>query len=665
MKTSLCVMLGLFAMLVGSVAAQEGMRCRGRDYVGLYDAPASVRLMVVRDNLAVSASGLGTAALLDVTDVLSPVVLSTFETPESVWSFQFVGERVFVCTAEELQIVDISDPEHPVELGVFPEGVRQVSVQGTQAYALVNGFHLALIDLADESNPVEMNRWRPPDYVTDLEWIGDFLYTSRSEGGIDIYDVSVWWNPRRVGSLDSERSGGELRTDGQSAYVLGGGWFRAFDVSNVEQPVELGATAVPYLGSFVIRGSRLYVATYDELEIYDISAEGGLDWIGWYEVDRWPSGVALRGDYAIVGGDEGGGWILDVSDPKLPPQTVRVPSGMQAKQVAREGSLLCAALGVNGVNLVDMTDPWNPVSLSTIDTPGIATGVAIDGAIVCVADMIEGMRVIDISEPDEPMIIGSVRTGGDAATIACAGHAAFVGKRTSNVIDAIDISEPSAPRRVGEFEAPRRPLGMVARGDLLYIADGLAGLLIVDVSNPSSPTLIGSLDTPGTAYGVFVEGERALVADGDGGVQVIDVRNPRAPELVGTVATTAAAFSVASEGDLGVVLELTPVLEAIDLSSPTAPTIVGSHRVEGQAGVALMGNAAMIAGGSRGLQIVNTSDCPPCDVDFNNDSVVDSRDVLAFLNVWVAGDSAGDFNDDGEVNDADVIAFLGAWMGGC
>ena len=54
-----------------------------------------------------------------------------------------------------------------------------------------------------------------------------------------------------------------------------------------------------------------------------------------------------------------------------------------------------------------------------------------------------------------------------------------------------------------------------------------------------------------------------------------------------------------------------------------------------------------------------------CLPDFNSDGMVDTLDVLGFLNAWSAGDPEADFNGDGAVNTLDVLAFLDAWAAGC
>ena len=54
-----------------------------------------------------------------------------------------------------------------------------------------------------------------------------------------------------------------------------------------------------------------------------------------------------------------------------------------------------------------------------------------------------------------------------------------------------------------------------------------------------------------------------------------------------------------------------------------------------------------------------------CAADVNGDGTVNTQDVLAFLNVWTAGEPQGDFNADGTINTQDVLAFLNAWVAGC
>lgn len=54
-----------------------------------------------------------------------------------------------------------------------------------------------------------------------------------------------------------------------------------------------------------------------------------------------------------------------------------------------------------------------------------------------------------------------------------------------------------------------------------------------------------------------------------------------------------------------------------------------------------------------------------CPADRNGDGIVDTRDVIRFLNEWVSGSLLADFNRDGKVDTRDVIDFLNAYSNGC
>lgn len=58
---------------------------------------------------------------------------------------------------------------------------------------------------------------------------------------------------------------------------------------------------------------------------------------------------------------------------------------------------------------------------------------------------------------------------------------------------------------------------------------------------------------------------------------------------------------------------------------------------------------------------------PVCPVDWDNNGVVNSTDVAAFINSWfedqVAGTFVADFDDNGVVNSTDVSTFINVWFG--
>jgi hypothetical protein len=56
---------------------------------------------------------------------------------------------------------------------------------------------------------------------------------------------------------------------------------------------------------------------------------------------------------------------------------------------------------------------------------------------------------------------------------------------------------------------------------------------------------------------------------------------------------------------------------------------------------------------------------PDCPADMNGDGLIDTRDVVLYLNYWAGEDDRADFDDNGVIDTRDVIGFLGAWAAGC
>ena len=54
-----------------------------------------------------------------------------------------------------------------------------------------------------------------------------------------------------------------------------------------------------------------------------------------------------------------------------------------------------------------------------------------------------------------------------------------------------------------------------------------------------------------------------------------------------------------------------------------------------------------------------------CKADLTGDGLVNTQDMLLFLNLWTSNDPQADWNDDGLINTQDVLAYLNAWTMGC
>ncbi len=129
-----------------------------------------------------------------------------------------------------------------------------------------------------------------------------------------------------------------------------------------------------------------------------------------------------------------------------------------------------------------------------------------DGKTIYLADGSAGLKVIDVTNPNNPKLIAHVDDPTDTGT-----NRGGFGRR-------ITISPD---------------------GDIVYMADGLAGLKVIDVRDPNNPQQIGKLDTDGFSHGITVskDGKVVIISDngedgGKPGVRIIDVSNPSNPIMI-------------------------------------------------------------------------------------------------------------------------------------
>jgi len=145
-----------------------------------------------------------------------------------------------------------------------------------------------------------------------------------------------------------------VAVQGRYAYLGVGPRLVVLDVSDPEQPVVVGQTAV------------LHGLVRD---------------------------IALSGTLAYVAADQGGLRVVDVSDPAAPREAGFYDTPGRAEGVAVSGGLAYVADGL-GLRVVDVANPAAPREVGFYNTPGSAYGVAVSGNHAYVADAWEGLLIL-------------------------------------------------------------------------------------------------------------------------------------------------------------------------------------------------------------------------------------------------------------------------------
>ncbi len=268
--------------------------------------------------------------------------------------------------------------------------------------------------------------------------------------------------------------------------------------------------------------------------------------------------------------------VVDIEDPIAATEVASLPVPVTTLapvlDIGLAGTVLYMPLGgeAGGLWAVDVSDPAMPRELSLLATADLAAGLTLSGDYAYVTTLPLGLLVIDTSEPGNPQQVAALRTPGERAE-------AFGSRLLLADVDEvriIDVSTPSAPRVEGVYAdlpgvvagatpgsaAPSetdRLFDVAVSGPYAYVASGDSGMRVLDVSTPTSPRQVAQFETAGTARRVLVVGDLVYLAESsaaEGGVHwsnllVIDVSDPLHPELVLKIETAGYSGEPVPAGD--------------------------------------------------------------------------------------------------------------------
>jgi hypothetical protein len=159
--------------------------------------------------------------------------------------------------------------------------------------------------------------------------------------------------------------------------------------------------------------------------------------------------------------------------------------------------------------------------------------------------------------------------GGDIRSVAVEGGYAYVGE--GSALSVIDLSDPEDPTRVADISIPWIARDLSIQSGKIHIA-GDGGLLIVDILDPLNPSLLGSFPTSAAATNISVVGNLVFLALGEDGLLIVNASNPGQPVQIATYG--GAFFDVWATGGLAYLAGQD--LHILDISNPANPSLLGT-----------------------------------------------------------------------------------------
>jgi hypothetical protein len=524
--------------------------------------------------------------VVDVSDPAHPVTVGSVDTPGAAQDVAVSGSYAYVADgrAGGLQIIDISDPAHPFIAGslLTPGSVVSVSISGHFAYlaAFRACDGLVIVDISDPTSPqLASGSGACGAYAYDVAVAGHFAYLADENHGLVVFDVSDPYAPVIAGSLGTEQEyyGVAVAVVGDIVYL--GTWYESrWYVIDVADPANLAIVNTLVVGAdhFAIEGSWAYVGDYAKgVLVYDIANPREPLPAGYAPIPDNARDVAVLDDIVCVAAEEHGLVLADVAERSSPAATGHGEfPGNTGGNLAVTGDIAIVTNGrETSCSIFDVADPAAPRLLDTVALPQYPNVVTIAGTLAYVADC-ENLIVIDIADPTDAQVVGSGGLAhGCASRIIVRDGYAWV----ANVLFGLKVfslTDPRHPVLVSELALSHGPRDLALSGSMAYLPDDMGELSVVDISDPAAPNLVGNIALAWYADSVAIEDNLAYVACENFGLAVVDITDPTHPIAITYMTTPFYCVSVSIVGDVAYLVDDHAGLLVADLTDPRAPRLV-------------------------------------------------------------------------------------------
>jgi|GEM_PF-3620475 len=535
-KTDPRVVASLFPNSGGSSVAVRVNNGRTLAYIGGYFYGKGSGLQVV-----------------DITNPLAPNALGFANlrlTPQAV---TIVDRYAYIAAGSSgAVVVDVNNPDLPIQIGTFAGATQasritfiQTSVGSTIVISTNAG--LKLFNVNSPSSPLPIATALPTTVTCDVAPAGGAVVAVAAGypgNGLLMLDLSAPASPRTIGSLRTDGEASRVCLGARSSLlstIKSGAALNVVDTRVVTQPVKLGAIPMSSTTtSMALSGFSTLTAT----NTYNskIPNRSTLVWANNSNPKKpVTTGLSNRDDLIDqVAFSESGRWALVGSESNRELQVVDVasqsvigrvvfPLGTWVREFRVRGNLVFVAGGAAGLFIVDLgLDGRAPAIIGSVLTPGVAFGVDVAGKYAYIADNVKGIDVVDVSNPGSPSLVGAnVYASGPAGHIRVRNQYLYLTLASPSLSNVwvFDLADPAVPVKIGSVTTTGGALRLAVTDGLVYVASGIAGLIILDVSNPHLPRVAKVLKTPGYCRDVEASGGLVFLAD-DSAVEAVVAISP-------------------------------------------------------------------------------------------------------------------------------------------
>jgi hypothetical protein len=397
--------------------------------VGHYEAISAAGLAAVAISGSHAYLTRGTAGLevIDISDPADPTLVGTHALPQIAFTLKVSETHAYVADAfGGLLVFDVSSPAAPARVGAYQttHWLNAIDVRNATGYLADYGLGLLVMDLSDPRRPEIVGR-APTRRDHDQVAAADELAYVVGRFGLEVFDVSDPAAPVRVGEYADSRAYRNLALHDEFIYVGSSAGLRTFDVSDPAAPLHTHTYLGGQINAVVNDGEQLLCASYNGLDILDLTEPALPRKIGGLHPPSQIIGLDVVGDFAFAVGSGRRMYVVNISDPENPVLIAtldNLPASPGAISVA--GRFAYLGLGYYGLLVVDISDPANPTMCGKYRTPGWGVDLAAQGRLIYFTSAAYGLWIFSrgpLGDLDEDNDVDLADLGLLLADFGCSG----------------------------------------------------------------------------------------------------------------------------------------------------------------------------------------------------------------------------------------------------
>ncbi len=566
-------------------------------------APQNMIFTGNRLYLASSKIGL---VIYDLSDINQPKIISptSAQNPPhgNASSIAVAGNLALIGRGDQgVDVVDITNPISPKVLSTIKleNSAIDVAISGKYAFVATGGESIDIFDLTFSYVPKKIKTITNLENLAQLKIIGNKLIMTSyltSSGKLRIFDISQPDNPQPIGSLNLEggqNSGFNLSVSGNLIAI------RNYLLKKV-QLVNFQNPAVPViageinnferLGWIDLEDNLLYVGYegldyVNKLDIYNVTNPSSPVKSGQYLPPQdypIPEKTVVKNKIIITGKSEAGLSVVDATNPAQPQAKSKILNEGSHILALKENIAVIDYSNNQKAKVLDISNPASPQVLAGI--PELSTSIedieihgnyAYFSGLDCVAS--QGVQIADITSPSSPRLVAKITTAGGCGKVPrmalINNYLIFI--EYSGILKIYNITNPSSPVFVGSTSLSGIALDVRAKDNFVY-ASTLNGLDVINITQPTNPTKIKTL--PVILFQMKIDGNYLYGAATQGqwfGFRIIDIAIPdQAHEEGGYFATIMSEFKTLAVDGNFVYARSAGGMYVIDVTNKVNPTLV-------------------------------------------------------------------------------------------